>query len=188
MRAVRRRRRETKSAPAMRKAASSHASMNEAAAVIDRMKMAVRVKTDTELATKIGVSKTTVASWRSRNSIPLFECVGVAEDAQVSLDWLIFGTLTHDTMFGFESAKGEPGIDFDLLTAVLRERKFEIEGAGSTWEDDLKRARRLIAEYQRYAGLVNTAALEGVSRNDFVKTLRTLVQPVGGPKGGKATR
>lgn len=72
-------------------------------AMVDRMKMVVGVTKDVELADALGVSRSQVAVWKIRDRMPLSECVTLAEQHKVSLDWLILG-------------RAQPGIEEPELT------------------------------------------------------------------------
>lgn len=54
--------------------------------IVSRLKKALNVKTDAELAELLGVRSNTVAGWKKRNSIP-FETI-LEKCPSVSLDWL----------------------------------------------------------------------------------------------------
>lgn len=62
-----------------------------ASEIIDRMKEVTGTKTDLELGKAIGVSKTTVASWRKRNSVPLDQCLLASQKFFSSLDYVVYG-------------------------------------------------------------------------------------------------
>ncbi|MDD5227323.1 MAG: helix-turn-helix transcriptional regulator [Methylococcales bacterium] len=59
--------------------------------VITRLKQLLNVKTDLELAEILGVSKPTISAWRQRNSVPHTICIQIAQEKNVSLDWLLTG-------------------------------------------------------------------------------------------------
>src|ERR1700733_8894868 len=59
--------------------------------MVDRMKAVLCVKKDVELASAIGVSKSQLAVWKIRDRLPLNECVAIAQEHGVSLDWLVLG-------------------------------------------------------------------------------------------------
>lgn len=67
-------------------------------AIVDRMKEVLGVSKDVELAEAIGVSRSQVAVWKIRERLPLAECLAIAEQKGISLDWLVLG-------------RGLPGID-----------------------------------------------------------------------------
>jgi transposase len=60
-----------------------------AAEMLDRIKHALRLHSDTALAKRFGVSANVVSSWRNRNAIRYETIIGKVEN--VSYDWLIRG-------------------------------------------------------------------------------------------------
>jgi hypothetical protein len=82
--------------------------------IVDRMKTVLGVSKHSELAEFFGGSKSGPAVWISRGSIPIAELIQLAQDKDVSLDWLILGRSTHATGKLIES--GVPG-DPDSLAA-----------------------------------------------------------------------
>ncbi|MDN7351887.1 helix-turn-helix domain-containing protein [Acetobacter senegalensis] len=60
--------------------------------IIGRIKEVLNIKTDTDLASSISVSKKTVSSWRRRNSIPLTIILLVSSMADSGTDYLLTGT------------------------------------------------------------------------------------------------
>ena len=58
---------------------------------VDRAKSALGVKTDSELARALEVSTSVIPGYNRRNSVPLEQCIKIAERTGVSLDWLILG-------------------------------------------------------------------------------------------------
>jgi hypothetical protein len=60
--------------------------------VIDRMREVLGLSSDVELAEQLKLGRTTPGMWRLRNRVPTENCVEVAAQRGVSLDWLIFGT------------------------------------------------------------------------------------------------
>lgn len=58
---------------------------------LDRVKSALGVTTDYELAKALGRATSSVHNWRRRGNIPLDECINVSNKTNVSLDWLILG-------------------------------------------------------------------------------------------------
>ncbi|EBA1657922.1 bacteriophage CI repressor [Salmonella enterica] len=59
--------------------------------VLNRLMVVFKVNNDSELARSLGVNRQTLASWRKRDSIPYSLCVSIAEQRDVSLDWLLSG-------------------------------------------------------------------------------------------------
>jgi len=61
-------------------------------AVIKRLYKIFDVSSDTNLSKSLNVGgKSTISSWRTRDSIPYSLCVDIAEEFDVSLDWLLTG-------------------------------------------------------------------------------------------------
>lgn len=57
--------------------------------ILNRLKSALSVGTDTELADLLGIKKATLSNWRNRNSIDFPLVFSVCE--QVNIDWLVTG-------------------------------------------------------------------------------------------------
>ncbi len=57
--------------------------------VLDRLKRVTGTDTDTGLAAAVGVSPQTLSSWKVRESIPYSICVALAQERNISLDWLL---------------------------------------------------------------------------------------------------
>lgn len=58
---------------------------------VERAKKALGVKTDTALAAELGVAQSAIGGYNRRNTVPLEQCIKIAERTGVSLDWLILG-------------------------------------------------------------------------------------------------
>ncbi|MGJ8518168.1 HTH-type transcriptional regulator PrtR [Carnimonas sp. LMG 33810] len=65
--------------------------MSLSANIIERMKQAVGAATVKALADELGISSSSIGNWKSRGSIPITECMQIAETHNVSLDWLLRG-------------------------------------------------------------------------------------------------
>lgn len=87
----------------------------DANAVIDRLKAIMRIETDIELATALGVSRSTVSVWRSRGKIPYQEIVREAIKNKFSVDWVLTGRWSDK----FTSGPASSVIQSDILAAVL---------------------------------------------------------------------
>lgn len=57
--------------------------------ILNRLKTALLLGTDTELADFLGIKKATLSNWRNRNSIDLPLVFSFCE--QINIDWLITG-------------------------------------------------------------------------------------------------
>lgn len=55
--------------------------------ILKRLKQALNLNTDVELATTLGIKKATLSNWRARNSIDFFIVFSVCE--HINIDWLI---------------------------------------------------------------------------------------------------
>lgn len=60
-------------------------------AVIDRIKHALGMETDSELAWFLGTTRQNVWKWRNRNSVPYREAVFLSLWARLSLDYVLKG-------------------------------------------------------------------------------------------------
>ncbi|AGB29728.1 putative transcriptional regulator [Prevotella dentalis DSM 3688] len=72
--------------------------------MIERLKMGLELPSDNALAELLGISKTTLSNWKSRNSIDIPLVFSKCE--QLSIDWLLTGTGTM-----FKSTEEGPIID-----------------------------------------------------------------------------
>lgn len=62
-----------------------------AADVLDRLHIVFGVDTDSALAEVMKVNRQTLGSWRTRNRVPYEDCIKLAEERGLSLDWLLMG-------------------------------------------------------------------------------------------------
>ncbi len=83
----------------------------DVSAVIKRIKGALRVKTDSDLAQLMCVSNKTISSWRSRNSIPIETVIGASRYCRKSIDFLLFG---RDR----EASETDFNLDKDIMEIV----------------------------------------------------------------------
>ncbi|ALG68341.1 helix-turn-helix domain-containing protein [Beggiatoa leptomitoformis] len=65
--------------------------MSEAIDVLNRLATVLQAKHDADLARKLEVSTSTIATWKARDTIPYKICVDIARREKVSLDWLLNG-------------------------------------------------------------------------------------------------
>lgn len=90
--------------------------------VVDRLRALYGVPTDQALSEAIGIPKTTISSWRSRNRAPYDACIEAVRKYRSSLDWLLFGTGVHGVRDD-SAARYDVGTDDERtrrLTAFLR--------------------------------------------------------------------
>lgn len=62
-----------------------------AADVMGRLQAVFGATTDSALADAMKVNRQTLGSWRARDRIPYEECVNLATEKGLSLDWLLIG-------------------------------------------------------------------------------------------------
>lgn len=70
---------------------STEVSVPDAGGVLDRLATAYGVPNDAQLSLALNVAKTTLSSWRTRNSVPYEICVQAYREGRGSLEWLLFG-------------------------------------------------------------------------------------------------
>lgn len=92
-----------------------------AGAVIDRMRQAGNVESDAELARWLHVSRSTIFSWRKRNSVPYEQCVEISANLGISLNWLLLGQGPKEI---WKSPEGR--FDPTLLKRVIRSFELRI--------------------------------------------------------------
>lgn len=59
--------------------------------MLERAKLALSVSSDKDFAHKLGINASTVVGYKQRGVVPLEQCIKIAEQTGVSLDWLILG-------------------------------------------------------------------------------------------------
>lgn len=59
--------------------------------VLERLAQTLGSRTGSQLAEALGVSPQTISSWKSRESVPYAQCVSIASEWGISLDWLLTG-------------------------------------------------------------------------------------------------
>ena len=62
-----------------------------AADVMARLQVFFGVGTDSALADAMNINRQTLGSWRARGRVPYEECVNLATEKGLSLDWLLIG-------------------------------------------------------------------------------------------------
>lgn len=88
---------------------------------LDRIKSALKLKTDTELAEHFKVSNRTVSSWRTRNSVPIEIVLQAAYEQSVNIETFLFGTVKERKAVRLEFA------DLTLLDFQLASRRILAE-------------------------------------------------------------
>lgn len=114
--------------------------------VIDRIKRCTGLSSDKQVAEYFKVSSNAVHNWRKRGSVPYDECLMLAIQLNVSLNWLIMGAgareITHDPESSDQFDEGK-----FLLDGPIRSRPgysaisiYDIEaaaGTGRLFDDEL---------------------------------------------------
>lgn len=59
--------------------------------MLERAKLALSASSDKDFAHKLGINASTVVGYKQRGVVPLEQCIKIAEQTGVSLDWLILG-------------------------------------------------------------------------------------------------
>ena len=116
--------------------------------VLDRLRSVFYVDNDSALAEAMGINRQTLGSWRSRGHVPYEECVKLAVDRGLSLDWLLTGNNPNhkparDEDFGVDpkavaawvEAQKHTSMDKSALLALFGKRVRELRGRRSI--DDL---------------------------------------------------
>ncbi len=92
--------------------------MYDAAAIIERIKDALGVTRDADLARALGRSKTTLSGWRHRNAVPFEVCILACERTGCPLDWLVLGTpRPADATGESAAAPAHGGMELGLLSS-----------------------------------------------------------------------
>lgn len=115
--------------------------------ILNRLKAALAVGTDKELADTLGIKKATLSNWRTRNSIDFPLVFSFCE--HINIDWLITGRGEPNTL---ESAKPslvvESGNNDKLLDRVVEQA------------EEIGRLKERIAQLER-------------EKNDSLESLQT---------------
>lgn len=77
------------------------------------MKSVVGVSKDVDLADHLGGARSTLSVWKRRGSIPVEECIRIAREQNVSLDWLILGR-GEPELVALAAAPGREALFVDL--------------------------------------------------------------------------
>lgn len=58
---------------------------------VEQAKIALGVKSDLDMSKALGVAASAIGGYKRRNTVPLEQCIKIANQTGVSLDWLILG-------------------------------------------------------------------------------------------------
>ena len=156
----------------------ANATNYSADAVIDRLKQAMRVQSDVELAAALKVNKSTVSTWRSRGRVPYPEAVKIAVDRGVSIDWMLTGRWLDK--HGLSPTGG--GIELDVLAAVFYRlwNSSAMNGAekyDDAWGKAFYRALLVQQAYQRELKQISDASTEGYASRE--KNVNAMLRSLG---------
>lgn len=137
-------------------------------AVIDRIKHVFdidhsRAGSDARICEVLGLNRQTLSSWLGRDSVPYSLCVQVAEEKNISLDWLLTGAGTMQRNAFLPADAHVAGVSLsprhqallDLFNALPEEKQREAFSA----LEDKKRLLELEDHYQELK-----AALDSLKR------------------------
>lgn len=92
--------------------------MDEATNILKRLAFILGTSSYQEMADRLGVSKSTVGNWHHRGSVPFEECIRVAMERGVSLDWLFVGRGKPYLRDAPEPSSLEPDADLRSLARL----------------------------------------------------------------------
>jgi transcriptional regulator with XRE-family HTH domain len=95
--------------------------------ILERAKFAFGISQDQELADCLSVSRSTVAAWRRRQSIPAKYLSAMLYAGTVSLDWLLTGAGEPNTTNEFGLSDRTPNLDKEILWLALLALRNELE-------------------------------------------------------------
>lgn len=101
--------------------------MHSASAVLDRLARLLGCSNDSELATALGVPRSTVGSWRSRESVPYAICVDTAAARSIDLNELFLGRSGDEV--GEAPAQYEAPDEFEVSLTRMRAATETVEQA-----------------------------------------------------------
>lgn len=116
--------------------------MRTAADVIDRLKAALHLGSDSNLSRDRGIPKTTISGWRSRDAIPYELCVQVSDETGVSLDWLLFGVENPGVGVGADAKDGD-------IYLPISCREAAVLGLYRELDEDSQQEIRTVAEEKK---------------------------------------
>ena len=107
------------------------------APILERAKHALSVKSDYELSKQLGISTSAMSGYRKRQSLPMEQCIKIAEKTGVSLDWLILGK-------GNQQAQTQSSIavqdydDNDAVWVPLYDVYASAGGGADIWDEEVE--------------------------------------------------
>lgn len=132
--------------------------------VLDRLHQIFGVKNDSQLCSALGVNRSTVGSWISRESVPYAICVDIAAERGISLDWLLTGEgpmqrgqSAQATAASSEPANPREQTILELYRALDEDAQREIQSAAEekkrlkALEQRLQELEAVVADIKRLA-------------------------------------
>jgi hypothetical protein len=145
-----------------------------ASAVIDRLEIELKIETDGELASLAGVSKATVSTWRSRNSIPFELIVYLSLSGIVDLDYVLTGRGRLSGFLEPSESINDPELQREIFAAALA-AALPIKAT----LDDVQRASEFIVERKKFLEnfVVRTHKSDrsGLFSGKYIKHIREVI-------------
>ena len=138
----------------------------DAREVIARMRIHYGVKSDAELAERLGTAKATISSWRRRNSVPMESCLKAARDNRITLDRIVLGASLYADVPG---SYGSDFIEqmFFVCLYIIDEQKI-----GAELKSVSERAgKRAAVMWQMFNTLMTTGAQYSRGGDDAIERM-----------------
>jgi len=142
-------------------------------AILNRLKSVLDVKTDTELASALGLKYSSVSSAKSRGMIPASWVINVSFHYKISADWLIFGN-DKDAVTPGEAAKAiNAEVDMNPKFVQIPLIDIELKGGAGTFRDlmKIKHMVRMDERMVAYKGLPDELVLIPVNGDSMEPSL-----------------
>lgn len=99
---------------------------NNAKNILERVKIFLNLRIDTELAEYLGIAQNTLSGWKTRNSIDYDLIIDKLKDKNINLNWLLTGTGTMK--LDKRCIENIPNLDIvEDNTAIYRSKINELE-------------------------------------------------------------
>jgi len=122
--------------------------MSKTIEVLERLSQVLGVDSDSSLSKELGVPRTTLSSWKNRDSVPYEQCIDIAKKCGVSLDWLLTG---EGSMYKEQALPSLPvKLTTELMEGLDDDQKREIY----TVIEEKKRLNRLMADFEELKQMI----------------------------------
>jgi DNA-binding transcriptional regulator YiaG len=140
-------------------------------AVLERMKEVAKLKSDSELANWLHISRSAISKWRKRNAVPYAEAVMLALLNHSSLDYILTGRNP-------DSEPQRQQLDRAIIRAALLNlyamQTFEPRGADEPLDQIQLMAQGIALQYERGEAMMRKLAeVDGLSLEDARKAAIT---------------